>query len=98
MVPRARHSLLAFPLLIGLGACTNDPNAPSPGEVFAGIVGTPFLIALKIPVCAATIAIAGPVGGMSSISNPADGEGQELRRNLGDGLVSNCGPPYIVGP
>ena len=81
---------------LALSAC--QPGDPNGGRVFLSIVGTPFLLALKIPVCAATIAVAAPLAGVSEISGPATPDGVDLRNNLGDGLGSNCGPPYVVNP
>jgi hypothetical protein len=91
------RKLLSITLVaLALSACQQgDPNG---GRVFLSVVGTPFLIAFKIPVCAATIAVAAPVAGVSAISGPDTPSGIDLRNNLGDGLGSNCGPPYVVSP
>ena len=83
-------------LALSLTACQQgDPNA---GRVFLSIIGTPFLIAFKIPVCAATIAVSAPLAGVSEISGPAAPDGADLRQGLSEGLASNCGPPYAVSP
>jgi hypothetical protein len=81
-------------LALWLAGCADSGQPADPGGVFASIVGTPFLIAFKIPVCAATIAIAGPIAGAASLTPDPD----PLQQALGDGLVANCGPPYVVSP
>lgn len=98
-------SALAALLLLPLAGCAGTadgyatPGFPSPyaaaGETFVSVVGTPFLLAFKVPVCAASIAIAGPIAGVSALTA---GGGQETRRILGEGLVENCGPPYVLAP
>ena len=85
-----------------LGACSSpptppaQPNAaqPSASSVVLSVLGTPFLIAAKIPLCAATMAVAAPVAGLSETV----ASGAEARRVLADGVQSNCGPPYLLTP
>ena len=85
-----------------LGACSSpptppaQPNAaqPSASSVVLSVLGTPFLIAAKIPICAATVAVAAPVAGLSETVE----SGAEARRILADGVTSNCGPPYLLTP
>jgi hypothetical protein len=96
-------------LLLLLAACASERQAmapqpggapqpagtpPRPGETFLAVIGTPFLIAFKIPVCVASAAIAAPIAGAASLA----GSGREARRALGEGLEQNCGPPYILSP
>jgi hypothetical protein len=59
------------------------------------IVGTPFAIALKAVVCAASLAIAAPAAGVLTLGVDPSGEGLQA---LGDGIAQNCGPPYVVSP
>jgi len=68
------------------------PPQSSASMDLLSVLGTPFLIAFKIPVCAATLIVAAPTAGMSeAVTN-----GEEARRVLADGVSSNCGPPYAV--
>ncbi len=87
-----------------LGACTraspDEPTAP----VVTGAVSTPFLIALKLPACAITLAVAGPITALSELAAPSpvapgDYDGvfnAELRGEVVDSVRQNCGPPYIA--
>ena len=90
-------------LLAGLlAACAASPPGDMPpaeggaGATFLSVIGTPFLIAFKIPVCAATLAIAAPVAGVAQIAGPGSGDGTDLKAALVDGVAQNCGPPYYV--
>jgi len=95
-------ALLGLALLAGCTrASPNEPVAP----VVTGALGTPFLIALKLPVCAATLAVAGPITALSDLAAPpptarGDTEGElnaSIRYAVVDGVRQNCGPPYIAG-
>jgi hypothetical protein len=85
-----------------LGACSSPPSPPadasapqpSASSVVLSILGTPFLIAAKIPVCTVTLVIAAPAAGISETVE----SGAQARRVLADGVASNCGPPYILTP
>ena len=69
--------------------------ATPPGQSgAAAAVGTPFLIAFKIPVCAATIVLAAPLAGATGLA-PTE-QAQRIRYDLDEGLVQNCGPPYVL--
>ena len=66
------RQILALGLLVAaLGACATPPDQSAQpvdgGGVALSIVGTPFLIAFKIPVCLATLLISGPVGGAKRV-------------------------------
>jgi hypothetical protein len=74
------------------------PARPAAGPSFLSIVGTPFLIAFKIPVCAATIAVSAPLAGLSALTSNAETEGRDMRRQLAYGINENCGPPWVVAP
>ena len=89
-------------LLTALAACstpTNPPDAagnpqPTPSTVVLSAIGTPFLLAFKIPICALTLAVVAPAAGASE----AVTDGAKARQVFADGLTSNCGPPYLVTP
>jgi hypothetical protein len=94
-------------LTIGLAGCST-PQGPQGGSGgFVSAVGTPFLIAMKIPVCVTSIAIGGPIAGASALTQPTAEEitlyhnpdpPLQLRRDINDSLIANCGPPYIIAP
>jgi hypothetical protein len=101
------RSLLWTALAAGaLAACVEAPQSatpqamsqPAPGVSALSVIGTPFLVALKIPVCILTVAVAGPVAGLSVLADPSGPDGADTRRQLNDGIVENCGPPYVVAP
>ena len=68
---------------LALSACQPAPSGS--GDPFFSAIGTPFLIAFKIPVCAATIAIAAPLAGVSELSSPAGPDGHDARLQLAHG-------------
>ena len=96
-------AVLGLALLAGCTrASPDEPVAP----VVTGAIGTPFLIALKAPACAITLAVAGPIMALSELAAPSpiapgDYDGAitaKLRGEVTDGVRQNCGPPYIAGP
>jgi hypothetical protein len=93
---------LSILLAIGLSACAaapKDASQPSAASTVLSVVGTPFLIAFKIPVCAATLAVVAPAAGMAAMVPPEDNpEPGKARQVLADGVRANCGPPYAVAP
>lgn len=75
------------------------PTVPSPppgGGAVVSAVGTPALIALKVPLCVATIAVAAPGVAIASLSTNSDGVDEQ--RYFAWGVESNCGPPWAVTP
>jgi len=98
-MPMSRSIILVAAML---GACSSPPtpaaqaNAaqPSASSVVLSVLGTPFLIAAKIPICVATVAVAAPVSGLSETVE----SGAIARRVMADGVQSNCGPPYLLTP
>jgi hypothetical protein len=95
-------AVLGLALLAGCTrASPDEPIAP----VVTGAISTPFLIALKAPACAITLAVAGPITALSELAapspiTPGDYDGAfnaELRYEVVDGVRQNCGPPYIAG-
>jgi len=100
---------LVLPLVLALAACASSSgrlaeggSAPASAESGASpagwavaIVGTPFALAFKTAICAASLAIAAPIAGILVLDPDPYSEGHEI---LGDGIANNCGPPYVVSP
>jgi hypothetical protein len=88
-----------------VAGCTRASPDESTAPVVTGAISTPFLIALKVPACAITLAVAGPITALSELAAPSpvavgDYDGAfnaELRGEVVDGVRQNCGPPYIAG-
>jgi len=92
-----RSAMAAAILALALAGCATSPGPPRGNGTFVDVIGTPLLIALKIPTCVASIVIAAPIAGASRLADPGDiFYGPDLRRDLDDGLIQNCGPPYVV--
>ena len=96
-------ALLCLALLAGCTRASSDePVAP----VVSGAIATPFLIALKLPACAITLAVAGPITALSELASPpkiapGDYDGQlnaSIRDEVDQGVRDNCGPPYVLPP
>ena len=101
---------LAVPLALVLAGCASagpppaadgGPVAPpaepraTPAGWAVSVVGTPFALGFKTVVCAASLAVAAPIAGILVLSPDPYDQGLEI---LGDGIASNCGPPYVVSP
>lgn len=94
-----RSRTAALFLSFAIAGCTAPPTTPVGNGDFVSAIGTPFYIAFKIPLCAATIALAGPVAGAAGLAGaPENAAAQGVRSNLDDGLMRNCGPPYVLAP
>ena len=96
-----KHTALAILVPAILAACAASPGTPPPGPsaeaTVLSAIGTPFLIAFKIPLCVATVLVAGPASGAAAVIPPEDNPDQGIARQvLADGLRDNCGPPYVV--
>jgi hypothetical protein len=79
----------------GGGAQQPQPTTSAdPADTFLAVIGTPFLWAVKIPVCVVSAVIAAPIAGAASVST----NGQETTRALRDGVKQNCGPPWAFEP
>ena len=88
-----------FAALLMLAGCAEPPPSPPPQVSAVSVVGTPFLIAFKVPVCVATLAIAGPAAALQQLAAPnQDGLQPDIRPALDAGIGENCGPPYAVLP
>jgi hypothetical protein len=93
----AKHRIILLVLLSSLCSCAAP--APDERESVARAVGTPFLIALKVPVCVATVLVAGPAAALQQLAAPdQDGLQPDIRPALDAGINENCGPPYVVPP
>ncbi|HEY1505572.1 MAG TPA: hypothetical protein VGF92_14790 [Stellaceae bacterium] len=81
-----------------LTGCAAPPQQAQPVTPVS-VIGTPFLIALKIPTCVATVAISGPAAALQQLAAPSeDGLQPDIRPALDAGMAQNCGPPYYVLP
>jgi hypothetical protein len=86
---------LALVPALALTGCASTPP-PSPGRTALSVIGTPFLLAFKIPVCVVSAAVAVPLAGAAELAGTS--QAASLEQSLGDGLEKNCGPPYMVVP
>jgi hypothetical protein len=98
-----RREALTVLLALSLAGCASAPQgealeaaAPAgPGETILDILATPILIGFKIPVCVTTLGVALPLAATTGFGT---GDGAPAaRRELGQGIDENCGPPYLVG-
>lgn len=97
----AALAILVPSVLASCAARSDDPatSAPSAESTVLSAIGTPFLIAFKIPLCVATVLVVAPASGASAVIPPEDNPQQGIARQvLADGLRDNCGPPYVVSP
>jgi hypothetical protein len=99
-----RNYALASVLILSLAACAATPSgeAGAPprrsdaGDTLLAVVGTPLLIALKIPVCVVSVAVAAPLAAGAALGG--ESSGRTAHRILGEGVEQNCGPPYVLSP
>jgi hypothetical protein len=75
----------------GAYAVPDDPVRTPAGTVLR-VLSSPFYLAFKVVVCAATTVIAVPGTMVTGITDP-DGLGWQ-RQRLAEGFGANCGPPY----
>jgi hypothetical protein len=92
--PEATMQKIALVLVLVLAGCASAP--PSPGRTVLSVIGTPFLLAFKIPVCIVSAAVSAPLAGAAEIAGTRQAD--SLEESLSDGLERNCGPPYAVAP
>jgi hypothetical protein len=101
------HRLSALGCVLVIGGCQASPPPAStepitpktvahPGDAAVSAVGTPFYLVFKSVFCVASVAIAAPVAGIAALSESRFAS--EVRRDLGDGVSQNCGPPYVLSP
>jgi hypothetical protein len=74
-----------------LAGCAEDGTAGRAAVRPVAVLGTPVLVAVKVPVCAATIAVAAPLAALSELAQPSP-----TQILFAEGR--NCGPPYVVTP
>jgi hypothetical protein len=101
-----RSWIVALSCLMAVGGCQTPPpdsGAPGerrlvmhPGDAAVSAVGTPFYLVFKGAVCVASVAIAAPVAAIAAMSESR--HAPVARRELGDGIAQNCGPPYVLSP
>lgn len=96
--------LISLALVLFVGGCAVAPPPPPPGAEPVtvspiSVIGTPFLLALKAPICAVTLAIGGPVAAAQQLAEPTRDEfDKDFRPEIATGIETNCGPPYVVMP
>ncbi|HUB96970.1 MAG TPA: hypothetical protein VL993_13690 [Stellaceae bacterium] len=94
--------VMAAMAALALVGCQAPPPGtaaqPDPGTTLLAAIGEPFLIATKVPVCALTIIVAGPVGAAATLTDPSEPLGHDVKQGLADGINENCGPPWAVVP
>jgi hypothetical protein len=86
-------------MFLSVAACA-ETRSSQPSPRFVDAVGTPWLIAFKIPVCAASIVLAGPLAAAATLAvrgTDANLAEADVPRALDDGLAQNCGPPWTPG-
>jgi hypothetical protein len=70
-------------------------DRPHAGQWAVAAIGTPFYLAFKTVVCASSIVIAAPAAAVIALADSPYATGVS---ELGDGVASNCGPPYVLSP
>ena len=71
-------------------------TAVHPGDAALSVVGTPFYLVFKGVLCTASVALAAPVAAVAALTESRSAVWG--RRELGDGVAHNCGPPYVLSP
>jgi hypothetical protein len=88
-----KQAIAALMILTAAG-CASSQSDPQQSTISA--LGTPFLIAFKIPVCAVTVALAAPLAGATGLTPTYDS--RVIRAELDESVRQNCGPPYVLSP
>jgi len=73
------------------------PPPPPPGRTALSIIGTPILLAVKIPICVVSVAMAGTLTGVHAALGGTTGP-ESLEQSLGEDVEKNCGSPWAVNP
>jgi len=81
---------LAALAVLGLAACADNPTQT--GADAATAIATPFYVAGKVSACIATVAAAGPLGGLARLA-PGD-DARYFQGEIAHGLLANCEPTY----
>ena len=75
------------------------PPAPPLSVTANTVLGTPFMWAVKIPGCAVSLLVVGPVSGVYALANqgriPPE---QDWHQEVDRGVDTYCGPPYVAPP
>ena len=90
-----KKQVIAALLVLTAAGCASPPQ-PDPQQTAINTLGTPFLIAFKIPVCAVTVALSAPLAGAAGLSPSPSA--WAIRADLDDSVRQNCGPPYVLAP
>lgn len=78
------------------GASLNTTERqPHAGQWAVAAIGTPFYLAFKTAVCGATLVVAAPAAAVLTVADSPYGLSVD---QLGDGVATNCGPPYVLSP
>jgi len=102
---RATRALAFAPLL--LGGCTAtvtsvEVKSPPPPYLEASptsVLGTPFLLAMKVPGCAISLAWGAPLAAVYTLANRGEiPPEQDFRVDAERAVETYCGPPYAVPP
>lgn len=88
--------ILLAPMLAGCATNGTYPDAPNSGGAAVSVVGTPFLLAFKIPVCAVTLAMGPPLAGLAEVANSSRIHPWDVQRGVDQAVAQNCGPPWIL--
>jgi len=97
-----RNELLIALLALSLSGCAASPPAttiadsPAKSDDFVSIVGTPFLLVLKVPACLASAVLSGPIVGASILLD--NDQGREAKYMARETIKQTCGPPYVASP
>ena len=70
-------------------------HGPHAGQWAVAIIGTPVYLAFKTVICGASLVVAAPTAAVIAISDSPYAMGVD---KLGDGVATNCGPPYVLSP
>lgn len=96
--------MLAALFVLPLAACvvkTDEETKTTTTEPAPLItyIATPFYLPLKVATCAATVPMAGILAGVAQLTPPdSQLNNYDLKGHLDDGVIQNCGPPYLVTP
>lgn len=77
------------------GSTLHSNQHPHAGQWAVAALGTPFYLAFKTALCGATLVVAAPAAAAASLST---GPYAMSVDEFGDGVATNCGPPYVLSP
>ena len=73
----------------------NAAGGAHAGQWAVAIIGTPVYLAMKTVVCGASLVVAAPTAAVIALADSPYAMGVD---KLGDGVATNCGPPYVLSP